>query len=586
MALAPADFYAYSRATGVPIPETPEERVELAPEVLNFRRNQLKAPQEESNPLAALGTAALGLGALAGLGFGARRLFGRQQEIPKGPARSANVGVRQVDLAEMAAKASPVRQVTEEFQPRPSRVPPQTVEQEFVSYRPDPKEMVSRPVAEARRQSATKSLLKAAEARQSTYQPDIPGTQATLMALRSKETAFDPGELGVFQPEPPSYPLAQAPRQFDLDLESLTDLQNLTLPSQATQALTAVESGQGQQIQKTNSYLQRNEDIDIVAAQSFLQQKREELSNFGLNRSQIERQLSNDSNIKEGVELFAATGDPGALSRLSNQPSSPLALKATQQEGAPGIPTPTVETSQFYKPLPFGENVGYLLEQDIDLTNSISSLSQQQEQLPAIRARLEEQANMAQFALKEGGPVADEALKVFANTQYQIENLPDYSADISEAINQRNYVRQRMESLEALGPKRTLQNVSEGFDLAEETGELIPRRRAAQSEEEKTKGGRTFAMYDPASQVKSSIGIYGIEPRNFPIADPELRPTALQREETRGTLRQSHLSPGGKMVTSTPEAKLKSLNVSEALRRGRIEGRDPQMILRQLGIVN
>ena len=34
MALSPADFYAYSRATGVPVPEDPYEKAELAPQVL------------------------------------------------------------------------------------------------------------------------------------------------------------------------------------------------------------------------------------------------------------------------------------------------------------------------------------------------------------------------------------------------------------------------------------------------------------------------------------------------------------------------------------------------------------------------
>lgn len=75
MALTPADFAAYSRATGAPYPEDPEEKAALAPEVLQFRQNQLRAPQQESNPLAAIGTAALGLGALAG-GVALARRFG------------------------------------------------------------------------------------------------------------------------------------------------------------------------------------------------------------------------------------------------------------------------------------------------------------------------------------------------------------------------------------------------------------------------------------------------------------------------------------------------------------------------------
>lgn len=71
MALSPADFYAYSRATGTPYPEDPEERARVAPEVLQFRRNQLKAPTQEEDQGFNL-TNALGVGAaLAGVAGGA-----------------------------------------------------------------------------------------------------------------------------------------------------------------------------------------------------------------------------------------------------------------------------------------------------------------------------------------------------------------------------------------------------------------------------------------------------------------------------------------------------------------------------------
>jgi hypothetical protein len=59
MALAPADFAAYSRATGTPYPEDPEEKAQLAPSVAEFRRNQLQAPQQESNLPGILGATAL-----------------------------------------------------------------------------------------------------------------------------------------------------------------------------------------------------------------------------------------------------------------------------------------------------------------------------------------------------------------------------------------------------------------------------------------------------------------------------------------------------------------------------------------------
>jgi hypothetical protein len=112
MALAPADFYAYSRATGVPVPEDPEERAEMAPEVLEFRRNQLKAPDQGSNLLGAVGAALAGAGILGGGFLGVRSLRGRKaQKTPQAP-----LGVNLTDLAK--AKETPLRSTA----PAPSKI--------------------------------------------------------------------------------------------------------------------------------------------------------------------------------------------------------------------------------------------------------------------------------------------------------------------------------------------------------------------------------------------------------------------------------------------------------------------------------
>jgi len=99
MALTPADFAAYSRATGTPYPEDPQERAALAPEVIQFRQNQLRAPQQESNPLAALGAAALGLGALAG-GVALSRRLGR---VPAQATASTQPNLTQKGIQDVSA---------------------------------------------------------------------------------------------------------------------------------------------------------------------------------------------------------------------------------------------------------------------------------------------------------------------------------------------------------------------------------------------------------------------------------------------------------------------------------------------------
>jgi hypothetical protein len=116
MALAPADFYAYSRATGQPYPESPEERAQQAPEVLEFRRNQLKSQESSnSNPLALGLGIGLGLAGLTGAGLAARRMF----QSGKATGQS---GVSQVDLSKYDTP-----QIREASRTKPTSVAPSKV---------------------------------------------------------------------------------------------------------------------------------------------------------------------------------------------------------------------------------------------------------------------------------------------------------------------------------------------------------------------------------------------------------------------------------------------------------------------------
>lgn len=102
MVLSPADFYAYSRATGTRVPEDPEERAKLAPDVVAFRRGQLKAPADEEKNGFDFGSA-LALGAtLAGAGLAS--LAARRGLRPKTASREVSI------LPETAARAQTAAQ--------------------------------------------------------------------------------------------------------------------------------------------------------------------------------------------------------------------------------------------------------------------------------------------------------------------------------------------------------------------------------------------------------------------------------------------------------------------------------------------
>ena len=284
MSVSPADFYAYSSATGVQIPDDPYERAKLVPEVRAFRQNQLRAPQQEQSkgpdPLSVgLGVGLALAGGLAG-GLGIRKLL-------RGPAKSATAGVRQVDLGDVAT----VRRAASEYSPTPSKVAQEIGEEEFVAYRPDPKEFVSRPVAEARRQAATSDLLSAAQMRREPYQLALGGEASpTLQSIRSSE--FGPNltqtrerALGLVAAEAPSRPLAAAPDQLTLfkqdinkgftprgylektgavaPIEDLTSVQQQSLPQVIDQKMNAVESAEDQVTGRMKTQLQRNEDLDM-----------------------------------------------------------------------------------------------------------------------------------------------------------------------------------------------------------------------------------------------------------------------------------------------------------------------------------
>jgi hypothetical protein len=220
MAVSPADFYAYSRATGVQIPDDPYERAELVPEVKAFRQNQLRAPQQEQPKGADPLSVGLGLGlALAG---GAAGFLGTKRLL-KGPAKSATAGVRQVDLGDVAT----VRRAASEYAPAPS-VEPTVV-------------------------SASRQQIPSGQFSNVPTRANQPGSFKDLTdverKIASKTQDFTPRgyleETGAVAP-----------------IEDLTTKQEFAKPSLTNQAYEAVESGIGQEEQRIDVKLQRHTGTD------------------------------------------------------------------------------------------------------------------------------------------------------------------------------------------------------------------------------------------------------------------------------------------------------------------------------------
>jgi hypothetical protein len=221
MAVSPADFYAYSRATGVQIPDDPYEKAKLVPEIREFRQNQLRAPQQEQSKGPDPLSVGLGIGlALAG---GAAGFLGTKRLL-KGPAKSATAGVRQVDLGDVAT----VRRAASEYAPAPS-VEPTVV-------------------------SASRQQIPSGQFSDVPTRANQPGSFKDLTDVERKIASqtqdFTPRgyleETGAVAP-----------------IEDLTTKQEFAKPSLTNQAYEAVESGIGQEEQRIDVKLQRHTGTDV-----------------------------------------------------------------------------------------------------------------------------------------------------------------------------------------------------------------------------------------------------------------------------------------------------------------------------------
>lgn len=223
MALSPADFYAYSRATGAPVPEDPEERARIAPDVLEYRRNQLKAPQQEENrPIDPL-SIGIGLGLAAAGGIGG---FMATKRLLKGPARSVTAPVRPVNLDEIVERRPVAERIRKEYTPKettPSVVEPSRVVEQQQTQIPDP-------------WSGQEKVPPKSFARQ--FLEDE-GSLAPVVEKREQPS-------GQFTELPTK---ANQPGTFS----DLTSIQESLLNQARNQTVNAVEAGEDQVVQRINA---------------------------------------------------------------------------------------------------------------------------------------------------------------------------------------------------------------------------------------------------------------------------------------------------------------------------------------------
>ena len=669
--LNPTDYAAYSRATGRPYPENEEERAQMYGEVRNFRNNQLRN-EDENNIGQNLAIGALGLGALAlGSAAGRKAIAQRQAQrrstggggrrggvgfqdnppaTPKDPSGGGGSGGILADLPSVtrrgaydrAAAATPDPGVGKDVQYRNPGSGGTDLSMLIVDEGTG--EIYRRGGGQSVRSQQARDAIKDINNRVDQLLADVSVGEAGEM-LAGPEVAAETRQMTGTESSRQSAAVRRQEKQeeslaknilseFASETPTLTETyEEFGEPAARVQNIDALNTAADQAAAPIERELQRNEDVDVGMAQRFLNNKREKLEGQGLSPTRVERVLASDPATAEAAELYASTGDEAVLSLFSEQPASPVAVKAKSSSRLEEIPT-----KELYRKAPFGEFVDDLEGKDIKLTNRISSLGAEQQELVGRRKQLEEDSLVIRSAMDREKPGQDSYSQIYGKMQYEMQNMPDpasLNVDIGDAMAERENVRAQLKGLKEVGPQQFLADVTEGlrvgYQVDPKTEQVIPGTEQTRSylkpiEQTKAGGGRRVAEftagqrepdvvrkvggvrmrnYDEAGNqrtdftddrtVQAKKTIYGIKTPNEAISE-RLRPSSIPESTVvEEGLRQSVAAPEGDIpipppqetlfVRKSPQPSQDPLKASEAIRRARIEGdrRDPQAILRVMG---
>jgi hypothetical protein len=581
MAPYPADFYAFSAATGIDVPDDPYERAALAPQVLEFRRNQLKAPQQESNVAQTIGAAALAGAAAVGAGLAARRFFGRGAQIPKGPARSATQPIRTANLQEMAN--GPVRKiantrVTQSAPQETVRIPATPAAQA------EPKApAIVEPSRPAPGTTENALAVDPTDRLIAEYQ-DMQAAQAAERASKAKAVQTRMNTAYVRN-------LNQTATQLleQLQNESLTAIQREVAPAQQLQANNALETGANQTVGRTThldqldhqydptqvALLNEMADADYAAMmrqdEPGITQQIEEVETRPVS-SQEFADMAKEEMMAQRQALEAQGYRPGST-RLEHRLASTWVDKPTLfgMPLKPGMP-------EFNEHISLPSTIRQAVEAaSADPLDPIGGLKERT--VVNIGPDAEITSTAAGTAIRGASPVRNTAepqertRQIFGTPDVLVKGAPDEIApDFPGSYS-------AMHQLLAKPPE------------GERTDPYAAKRL--------TGGGAGIGVYGvQGSYVPGAVGKSTGQYSNVASQKPTFVPKWLAKQEAGAFSGVSDaglmkaLERSGRSGTAAIQNELnsrqvnrESVAVSEVLRRANIEGRDPQMILRSLGVV-
>lgn len=529
MPLSPADFYAYSRATGTEYPEDPQSRAALAPEVAEWRRNQLKAPRQESDAVDTAGKLALGAGIAAGAyGLSRGKRFDRLREFiadairPKDPG--ATGGITQTQLQKTAQAAAPAV--------------------EKVAREGESVVAASKEITTPSQQVSPRQFIE----QRGFVEPTLTESEQSLNILKTD--------------------------QFN----------------------NAVQSSEDQMTGRVRQQLQRNENINLKEV-DFLEDV-------------------NSQNIESMMEM----GDPTQM--MGYEPDAPINQAARQATGA----VPKDQAESFIGPITAQETLELAKEEMIQrrqvlLEQGFKPGTTRFERALAqpFRTNVNIQPGMTGSSMQQttlpAGPMRQTLQEVSSSEYLPERSVPNIGPEavLTQAASGTSIRGASPAYLEQTAQKRTRQIFgAEDVLVPGAPNELMVDRPARETALQQiiSEPGERIDEYAVRKEKGGlpGIGVYGIETGFTPGAQSKVtgeysaaatrKPTDLPyKEKTKGfeALNKEQLAsfvknaPEGTMKQAgikeqqRREASKESMVVSEAMRRARIEGRDPQMVLREMG---
>jgi hypothetical protein len=664
MLLSPADFDAYSRATGRPIPEESEEKARLVPEITEFRRNQLKSPETQRSEGSGL-LQALGIGA-AVLGGGAllARGLGRRGGIRMGNAQqAAKQAVQEVDVQDFgnvyraAGRPAPSRPA-----PTPSRpaAAPTSTQRTAGSRQggiqfadlgqvegPQPKGFLRgrEPGGAITQGGRSGGLEDLGIIETSVVDITAPAGQQALgsgkdfIAGYFKQAGTPAGYLTETRTGPS--PVVAVEKVIP---ESLVTKQQTIAGRVVDQTANAVDAAEDQMTGRVKAQLQRNEDLDIsqidvleeMAEQDrqWMMEQDEPINQVaiqlpdglpadqaeGVNvsaqkfaQTQVQRQRRSRENLLDVeykmYDMVAGAAEQGvkmepqrALAILTN-PTIELTqdelslFKVNPEIGKFALKTQTYEPGQRQT----GAAVGILgdrLKSIPNIGEDPQSSITQAASGTSIRGRSRVQNQPDQFRQRtssSGRPVESDFIQIDEGgtvTAYPGEELQEL--ELSQEASP-GYIRRVVNPFSGELEKEYAPKNMRAVNTAEGKTYFVPVNDPGgvgiYGQERSYASGPTIKYDDPEQErvagayTKSAMR----RPTELPFVEKQQggsRFSALNNQQLESFIEKApegSVRSAGQQEQARRQASQQSLKTSEALRRANIEGRDPNMVLRQLG---